>query len=596
VVLFGLLKKEYDKAIEDYSKAIDLKPDYADAYFDRGNAWSEKKEYDKAIEDYDKATYLKPDNAIAYYNRGNRWLNKKEYDKAIEDYSKAIELKPDYPLAYGNRGNAWTEKKEYDKAIEDFGKVIELRPDYTDACFNRGNVWSEKKEYDKAIEDYNKAIELNPDDAGAYNNRGAAWKGKKEYDRAIEDYSKAIELKPDYTLSYYNRGNVWYDKNEYEKAIADYSKALELNPDYGHAKYWRDRTKAKLGETIITDEKKPDEPLYLFAKAVENLIDDERKEILKKCNLIMDVVDKIRKYASDNTENLVAHYTKLKVADLLVSINRSRMRYYNAVYMNDPEEGKILLECLHDESIKKAFNNGQKEEENNIYLGSFLPASQHEDELVMWRTYGKDEDKNEAAGSSIVLDTNFFDDERGFLHPEMRRDTQNETEPENVNITRPQALYRVLYYDKRRNNFVSNHKREIKEDIKKLRDALKELIKLKDNKNKSSQKNIAVDKIVYHIISELRYFFKSADYAFENELRVIQFASSVSNNVKIDNIDGQRLPKRLYIESSKLVQQYIRKIILGPKVPHPDQWMYLEAMMKKRGYKMELKNSECKFQ
>ena len=57
-------------AISDYDKAIQLKPDDADAYNDRGNAKSALGQHFAAISDYDKAIQLKPDDAHAYYARG----------------------------------------------------------------------------------------------------------------------------------------------------------------------------------------------------------------------------------------------------------------------------------------------------------------------------------------------------------------------------------------------------------------------------------------------------------------------------------------------------------------------------------------------
>ena len=84
--------KEYQKAIADYTKAIELKPDYYLAYYNRGNVHNNLKEYQKAIADYNQAIELKPDYANAYYNRGNVHFDLKEYQKAIEDYQKAAEF------------------------------------------------------------------------------------------------------------------------------------------------------------------------------------------------------------------------------------------------------------------------------------------------------------------------------------------------------------------------------------------------------------------------------------------------------------------------------------------------------------------------
>ena len=89
-----------------------------------------EQEYEKAIEDYTKAIELKPDLAIAYNNRGNAYKGKGEFDVAIQDFNKAIELNPQFTIAYNNRGNAYRDKGEFDVAIQDFNKAIEVNPQY----------------------------------------------------------------------------------------------------------------------------------------------------------------------------------------------------------------------------------------------------------------------------------------------------------------------------------------------------------------------------------------------------------------------------------------------------------------------------------
>ena len=87
---------QVDGAIEAYSNAIDLKPDDADAYNNRGVAYYDKGEYDLAIKDYNTAIELEPDDAQAYMNRGNAHKKKGNFDCSIEDHNTAIELNPDY--------------------------------------------------------------------------------------------------------------------------------------------------------------------------------------------------------------------------------------------------------------------------------------------------------------------------------------------------------------------------------------------------------------------------------------------------------------------------------------------------------------------
>ena len=186
-------KREYDKAIVNFTKAIDLNPNYAEAHKNRGVAYRLKGEFDHAIKDFTKAIDLNPNYAEAHKNRGVAYRLKGEFDHAIKDFTKAIDLNPNYAEAHNNRGLGYNDGKgQYDKAIVDLTDAIKLKPDFAEAYNNRGVAYNSKDEYDKAIVDFTKAIELNPSIAEAYNNRGVAYNSKDEYDKAIADFTKAI--------------------------------------------------------------------------------------------------------------------------------------------------------------------------------------------------------------------------------------------------------------------------------------------------------------------------------------------------------------------------------------------------------------------
>jgi tetratricopeptide (TPR) repeat protein len=235
-------KGDYDRAIADYDQAIQLQPDYAEAYNNRGVAYRNKGDYDRAIASFDQAIQLQPDLAEAYNNRGNAYASKGDYDRAIADYDQAIQLKPDYAEAYYNRGLAHKNKGDHDRAIADYDQAIQLQPDLAEAYNNRGVAYYDKDDYDRAIADYDQAIQLQPDDADAYYNRGLAYYDKGDHDRAIADFDQAIQFKPDYANAYYCRGLAYKRKGEKEKAIADFNKFLELSDDF----YWRQQAEEQL--------------------------------------------------------------------------------------------------------------------------------------------------------------------------------------------------------------------------------------------------------------------------------------------------------------------------------------------------------------
>ena len=146
-------QRGYDKAVRHYTEAIELNPEYAAAYNNRGAAYADKGEMDKAIQDYNTAIELNPEDAAAYNNRGAAYADKGEMDKAIQDYNTAIELNPEDVEAYNNRGNAYTDKGEMDRAIQDFNVAIDLNPELAGAYYNRGRMWLHLKEWQNAEAD-----------------------------------------------------------------------------------------------------------------------------------------------------------------------------------------------------------------------------------------------------------------------------------------------------------------------------------------------------------------------------------------------------------------------------------------------------------
>ena len=132
----------------------------ANEWFEKGKNYYLNKEYDKAIEAYTSAIVLDPNYARAYNNRGIAYVYKGRYDRAIEDYSKAIVLDPNLAQAYNNRGIAYGMKGQYDRAIEDFNKTIALDPNNAIAYTGRGIAYVLSGNMGRAISDLQKACDM----------------------------------------------------------------------------------------------------------------------------------------------------------------------------------------------------------------------------------------------------------------------------------------------------------------------------------------------------------------------------------------------------------------------------------------------------
>ena len=217
VVNSGLGKLE--AAIASYTKAIRLKPDYAEAYYNLGNAQKETNRVDDAVMSYTKAIEFRPGYVYALSNLGNIFNQLGRYDDAIINYNKAIELQPDYAEAHYNLGNALKELGQHEEAIVSYNKAIEHNPRYIEAYNNIGVILHKLGRYEEAIKTYSSVIKINSNYAGAYNNWGLALKELKQLDLAIEKYEKAIAIKDDYREAISSLGEVLLEKGQHKEGI-----------------------------------------------------------------------------------------------------------------------------------------------------------------------------------------------------------------------------------------------------------------------------------------------------------------------------------------------------------------------------------------
>jgi len=98
----SVARGDYEAAVVEYGKAIELRPTLSDAFLSRGLIYLNKNWLDMAIADFSKAAELNPKDAAAFANRGQAWEKKGDVQKAKADYLKALELKAEYPLAKTN--------------------------------------------------------------------------------------------------------------------------------------------------------------------------------------------------------------------------------------------------------------------------------------------------------------------------------------------------------------------------------------------------------------------------------------------------------------------------------------------------------------
>ena len=223
-------ENNFDAAINNYKRAIEIYPEYAMPYANLGNVYNNRGEFETALAYYKKVLELNPKFTEVYINIGNVYYGMKDFETALSYYRKASVLNPTSAKAYTSLGNVYNEKKDYESAITYFKKAITLDPGSSETYYNLGNAYYNKGELGTAINYYQKAININPKNVTAYMNIGNAYSLKHEFDIAITYYKQAINIDPNFARAYYNLGLTYGFKGEDEMKQYYLQKADELNP------------------------------------------------------------------------------------------------------------------------------------------------------------------------------------------------------------------------------------------------------------------------------------------------------------------------------------------------------------------------------
>jgi len=155
---------DYDRAIADYTKALELKGAYEDTIIARGVVYKRQGEYDRAITDFYDFVLMDPSNFTPLYHRGLAYRAKGDDDRAAADFEKAAELEQaDIEEYFVARGSFYAVKGEYEKAFAEFKKVIDQFPKEAMLAYrDRGWTYARKGEITQAKKDFDKAKKLEP--------------------------------------------------------------------------------------------------------------------------------------------------------------------------------------------------------------------------------------------------------------------------------------------------------------------------------------------------------------------------------------------------------------------------------------------------
>ncbi|XP_073287526.1 hsp70-Hsp90 organizing protein 1 [Primulina huaijiensis] len=234
---------------------------------ENGNAAYKKKDFETAIQHYSKAINLDDEDISFLTNRAAVYLEMGKYEDCIKDCDKAVErgreLRSDFKMiarALTRKGTALAKmsktSKDFDIAIETFQKALTehrnpdtlkklndaekakkdleqqeyFDPQIADEEREKGNQFFKEQKYPEAVMHYNEAIKRNPKDAKAYSNRAACYTKLGAMPEGLKDAEKCIELDPTFSKGYTRKGAIQFFMKEYQKALETYQEGLKHDP------------------------------------------------------------------------------------------------------------------------------------------------------------------------------------------------------------------------------------------------------------------------------------------------------------------------------------------------------------------------------
>ena len=220
-------------AIKQFTKAIDLDPNFSAAYFYRGVAEFKLGHYKKAINDFTRVNKLDSNVRVVHAYKGFAYRQLGESEKSLAAFSKYMNTQDDLSaLDYRLIGKAKMEVGDVDGAIKDFEAALSKNNGESQHYYLYMALF-DNQDYEQALTQINLAINENKEFYGYYLNRGNTRLKLGEFDDALVDYDYALFLEPSVPDSYFLRGRALDTLDRHVLAIIDFTRAIDLNPNDG---------------------------------------------------------------------------------------------------------------------------------------------------------------------------------------------------------------------------------------------------------------------------------------------------------------------------------------------------------------------------
>jgi tetratricopeptide (TPR) repeat protein len=226
---------QIERAEANYRAILDLDSSTWDAaYCGFAEINLHQKDYQGAIENYTKGLSINPTNRNAYCNRGYAHIKTWNWEPALADINESIRLLPNDYFSYNNRGVIRTHLNDLKGALEDYAKTLSIAPTFHNAHEGIGEVNFLLKKYENALENFRKVLDNNPENKFALASLAVTYHALNRVDRAFEIWQELIARDERYRdADWVKQEHTWPEPlvEEARKLIQQFTLDLNRNSD-----------------------------------------------------------------------------------------------------------------------------------------------------------------------------------------------------------------------------------------------------------------------------------------------------------------------------------------------------------------------------
>jgi len=229
-------RREYTRAIAQYTRALELKPDYDLVVINMANAYRAMGKDEEAMLGYRRFMELDPKNAQIRYEAAQILIDSGKLEAAGEELSRALALEPKLAAARNALGVLAIKRGDLDAAQREIQASIDQKPDVRLAHFNLGLLAEQRQDYQRALAEYKEEIARHPTSYKAAFNLGLLYGRLGDRAAQVDAYKKAIEMNPSFAEGHLFLAKVYLDAGQnLDEAMRLSKKGIELAPQSEYA-------------------------------------------------------------------------------------------------------------------------------------------------------------------------------------------------------------------------------------------------------------------------------------------------------------------------------------------------------------------------